>query len=164
MRCITSAKFTMTATLLHVDNAYSEPVTDPDLGGWVDAQDPLTGEIVHKWVPGQHADIVSTPVDETVVGDFECIARGMSTNNRYGSNENFGNEYTNIDMVRLWVPAHVRIKKSDRVYNIRKDGTTLWIDDDGQPVTFNVNGVTPQFNGPFNMHTETFVLLERVEF
>jgi hypothetical protein len=165
MRCITGAKFTMTATLLHINDNYSEPVDpgNPD-GSWVQSQDPLTGEIVNKWEPGTHSDVLDTVVDETVVGDFECVARGMSINSRYGSGEDFGKDYKNIDMVRLWVPVHVRIKKSDRVYNIRNGNTTLWLDDDGKPVTFNVNGVTPQFNGPFNQHNETFALLERVEF
>lgn len=164
MRCLTSAKFTMTATLLHINEGYTEPVSDPTVGSWVEAQDPLTGEIVNKWQPGRHFDDVLTPtVDERVVGDFPCVARGTSTSDRYGSNENVGKNYQNLDIVRMWVPNNVVVKKSDRVTNIRKDGVTLWIDNDGSPVTFNVNGVIPQF-GPFNQHLETFLLLERTEF
>jgi hypothetical protein len=162
MGCLTGAKYTMTATLLHVVNDYA-PV-DSTEGSWVESQDPLTGQIVNKWQPGSHEDDVLTPdVDETTVGDFKCVARGTSTSDRYGSTEKFGKDYQNIDIVRMWVPTSTRIKKSDRITNIRNGNTTLWIDDDGQPITFNVNGVIPQF-GPFNAHVEDFLLLERVGF
>lgn len=160
MGCINAAKYTMTATLLHVDNDYVDPDTPTDVGQWVESQDPITGEIVSVWQPGGVAP--TSPDVQTTVGDFNCVARGMSTSNRYGSTENFGKDYENVDLVRLWIPPTINIKKSDRVYNIRSAGTTLWSDDDGKPLTFNVNGITPQF-GPFNVHTETFVLLERVE-
>lgn len=163
MVCITGAKFTMRATLLHVNNDYTETVPDPTVGTWIERQDPITGEIVNQWQPGLHQDIVGTVEDETVIGDFDCVARGMSTADRFSSTERFGENYKNIDMVKLWVPASLRIKKSDRVTNIRdKAGNLLWIDDDGSAVVFNVNGVTPQL-GPFNVHTETFALLERAE-
>lgn len=162
MKCITGAKYTMTATLMHVDDNFVDSTTPADVGSWVESQDPLTGEIVNKWVPGRHEDVLTTTVDETVVGDFPCVARGFSTTARYTSTESFGDKYVNMDMVRMWVPASVRIKKSDRITNIRRNGVTLWLDDDGNPVTFNINGITPQF-GPFNQQVETFLMLERTE-
>lgn len=166
-RCITGAKFTMLATLLRQNTDYVGE-TDPAFEGeWSDSQDPLTGEVVRVWVPAETADDPQTPVNEGVPATINCVARGYSTSNRFTSTQVFGDVYKNIDVVRMWVPASTLVLKGDRVTNIRtSDGTVLWRDDSygttDRATQFNVIGVTPQL-GPFNKHTETFLMLERAE-
>lgn len=173
--CLTGARFTMSATLLHQNDNYTPGYPDiNDYGNWVNSQDPLTGEIVRVWEP--FPDEPSTPdVDESVVfGTIPCLARGIVDGGIRvaGTTERFGDTYENIDFVKLWVPSWVRISKRDRITNIKdKSGHVRWLDeefdnpnDDLPPVAtvFNVDGVTPLFNA-FNDITEQFVLLERAE-
>lgn len=166
-KCITGAKFTMRATLLRQSPDY-QGETDPNFEGeWVDSQDPLTGEIVRVWQP--HILIPDDPDTveyDPTVQSMPCVARGYSTSNRYTSNRVFGDDYKNIDTVRMWVPGNLAITKNDRITNIRDTkGRILWIEDFGSPpkaVTFNVSGIVPQL-GPFNRYIETFLILERVE-
>lgn len=168
VRCITGAKFTMQATLLRQTPDWEPDAPDPNfVGEWVDSQDPLTGEIVRVWEPNVIVvDDPDTPRDEASGIDIPCVARGYSTSNRFTSNRVFGDDYKNIDVIRMWVPAWLQVTKSDRITNIRDNtGHVLWVNDYGpvpQAVTFNVSGVVPQL-GPFNRHTETFLILERVE-
>lgn len=173
--CLTGARFTMSATLLHQNDPYAPGGIDvEDYGTWVESQDPLTGEIVRVWKP--YEDTPDTPdVDESVTfGNINCIARGIVDGGIRvaGTTERFGDTYENIDYVKMWVPPHVRISKRDRVTNIRDaTGHIRWVDEefiDPREVSnpelyatvFNVNGVTPLFNA-FNQATEQFVLLER---
>lgn len=176
--CLTGARFNMSATLLHQNddyNPYPDPI-NPDLyGEWVESQDPLTGEIVRVWVPFEEpVDDPETPEDEGAVkiGTIPVVARGIVDGGIRvaGTTERFGDTYENIDYVKLWVPAHVRISKRDRVTNIKDaSGHIRWVDEEfsdpaidetPKATVFNVNGVTPLFNA-FNVMTEQFVLLER---
>lgn len=170
--CLTGARFNMQATLLHQWDAYS-PVPDIDIyGGYVESQDPLTGEIVRVWKP--YDNPVTPTVNEDVldIGTINCVARGIVDGGIRvaGTTERFGDTYENIDFVKMWVPAGTVISKRDRITNIRDPrGTIIWRDeeftdpredDTPRATVFNVNGVTPLFNA-FNRHTESFVLLER---
>ena len=167
--CLTGARFSMMATLLHQgdDNG---PTPDPDgYGNWVMQQDPLTGEIVRVWVP--IADDTNTPQNETVtIGEIACEARGIVDGGIRvaGTTERFGDTYENIDFVKLWVPKGIVVTKRDRITNIRdRDGHIAWLDEESianpaKSTVFNVNGVTPLFNA-FNQLTEWFILLERAE-
>jgi len=167
-RCITGAKFTMRATLLRKsDNYNGEGATDSNfIGGWTESQDPLTGEIVRVWAPVvELPDNPNTPEFDPSTSTINCVARGYSTSNRFTSTQVFGDVYKNIDVVRMWTPTSVFINKGDRVTNIRTpEGTILWVDDYSPPqaTQFNVIGATPQI-GPFNKHTENFIMLERAE-
>lgn len=173
--CLTGARFTMSATLLHQNDNYTPGYPDlSDYGEWGNSQDPLTGEIIRVWEP--FPDEPSTPaVDESVVfGTIPCLARGIVDGGIRvaGTTERFGDTYENIDFVKLWVPSWVTISKRDRITNIKdKSGHVRWLDeefdnanDDLPPVAtvFNVNGITPLFNA-YNDMTEQFVLLERAE-
>lgn len=172
--CLTGARFNMEATLLHQNDPYNPDPINPDLyGEWVDSQDPLTGEIVRVWVPFE--DQPETPENEEItLGTIPCVARGIVDGGIRvaGTTERFGEDYENIDYVKLWVPPHVRISKRDRVTNIKDaTGHIRWLDeefDDPAELTppkatvFNVNGVTPLFNA-FNIMTEQYVMLERAE-
>lgn len=175
LRCLTGARFTMSATLLHRDNNYT-PVNPDSYGTWEDSQDPLTGEVVKVWVPYSNTDNPPDPGAPTV-GDIRCIARGIVDGGIRvaGTTERFGDTYENIDYAKLWVPADVRITKNDRITNIKdKHGVIQWRDEEFEDPSstdpnmklkatlFNVNGVTPLFNA-FNEVTEWFVLLERAE-
>lgn len=168
MRCMTSGRFSMNAEILGWSEVTEGDNDDVTPGSWDTYQDPITGEIFNDWTA---ADDPSTPdVNEagTSLRTVECIARGIVDGGIRvaGTTERFGDTYENIDYVKMWVPAYVKITKRDRVTNIRdrKGGNVIWRDEerDGEPPTvFNVNGVTPLFDA-FNRHVESFVLLERV--
>lgn len=169
MRCLRGPLYSMEAELVP---AYYEPTQLPapdEPGGyWESYQDPLTFEILQRWVKTNDPE---TPQDESQGGTaitFPCMARGIIDGGIRvaGTTERFGDTYENIDYVRLKVPAHVKISKRDRVTNIREraGGKVLWRDEEnnGAPTVFNVNGVTPVLDG-FNRHIENFVLLEKAE-
>lgn len=174
--CLTGARFNMQATLLHQWDDYV-PEGDIDLdeyGTWVNSQDPLTGEIIRVWKPYDNPTTPTVNEDTLSIGTINCLARGIVDGGIRvaGTTERFGDTYENIDYVKMWVPAGVRVSKRDRVTNIRDPrGNIIWRDEEftdprsnipAKATTFNVNGVTPLFDA-FNKHTENFVLLERVE-
>ena len=173
--CLTGARFTMEATLLHQNDPVvpEGDINLDDYGEWVNSQDPLTGEIVRVWKPFD--DVPETPDNEAVtLGRIPCVARGIVDGGIRvaGTTEWFGSEYRNIDFVKLWVPAHVRISKRDRVTNIKdKSGRIRWLDEEfsdpridetPRATVFNVNGVTPLYDA-FNNLVEWYVMLERAE-
>lgn len=187
--CLTGARMNMRATILHQNDQYNPFPVDPDVyGEWVDSQDPLTFEIVKIWQPLEETpDDTGTPdVNEQTFRSIPCLARGIVDGGIRvaGTTERFGDSYENIDFVKMWVPASVRISKRDRITNIKDaTGRIRWRDEEFEPINpdnpidlddpttynqylkatvFNVNGVTPLFNA-FNVMTEQFVLLERAE-
>lgn len=184
----------MTATLLHRTDAASDYVQNADgdgsdinlddYGTWEDSQDPLTGEIVKVWEPhvdsyNNYEDYFMPPGPRSVSTvsvnkDIPCIARGIVDGGIRvaGTTERFGENYENIDYVKLWIPANVIVTKRDRITNIRdRTGRVRWLDEEFYDPTdpdsslratvFNVNGVTPLFDA-FNNVVEWFVLCERV--
>lgn len=182
LRCLTSARMSMSATLLHQNTPAGSYVGDIDLdeyGDWVNDQDPLTGEIVRIWK--EHArfsgndGLFNTPDDVIVDRKVPCLARGVVDGGvRSGGNiEMFGAAYESIEYVRMWVPGNVRISKRDRVTNIRDPrGRIIWNDEEftdpldpndiPRATVFNVNGVTPLLD-PFNNVKEQFVMLQRAQ-
>lgn len=181
LKCLTAGRMTMQATLLHQNNQSGTVIGDIDLdhyGDYVNQQDALTGEIVRVWAPSNDvfpgADGQPGGGDDiTVTRSIPCIARGIVDGGIRvaGTTERFGDAYENIDFVKMWVPANVRISKRDRVTNIRDPrGRIMWRDEEFADPTnpldipkatvFDVNGVTPLFNA-FNQLTEQFVLLQR---
>lgn len=175
MKCLTGARFTMNAEVLRWSGITSGGTEEVTQGTWETYQDPITGEVLNRWVPGSETDNPATPVDETVEPfTIDCVARGIVDGGIRvaGTTERFGDTYENIDHVKLWTPPSVRLSKRDRITNIRakKNGQVVWQDEeygitesgDFRPTIFNVNGVTPLFDA-FNNHVENFVLLERAE-
>ena len=181
LKCLTAGRMTMQATLLHQNNQSGTVIGDINLdhyGDYVNQQDALTGEIVRVWAPVN--DVFPGPDgqpgggdDITVSRSIPCIARGIVDGGIRvaGTTERFGDSYENIDFVKMWVPASVRISKRDRVTNIRDPrGHIMWKDEEfvdptdpldiPKATVFDVNGVTPLFNA-FNQLTEQFVLLQR---
>lgn len=175
IQCLTAGRMTMQATLLHQNAEIPALPDDIDLnlyGAYVEAQDPLTGEIVRVWKPYDNPATPTINEDTLNIGTIPCVARGIVDGGIRvaGTTERFGDTYENIDYVKMWVPASVKISKRDRVTNIKDPrGHIIWLDEEfvdprtsEVPVAtvFNVNGVTPLLNA-FNRHTENFVLLER---
>lgn len=171
IRCLTAGRMTMSAALLHRVDQYS-PIPDlTNYGDWIDSQDPLTGQIIKVWQP--FPDLPSTPdVDESIAyARVPCVARGIVDGGIRvaGTTERFSDTYENIDFVKMWVPAGVKVSKRDRVTNLRDPrGNIVWRDEEysdpndiARASVFNVNGVTPLFDA-FNRHVESFVLLENV--
>lgn len=171
-RTLTGARFDQSATLLH-QGQQLPPEAGIDLskyGQWVNSQDPLTGEIVRIWTPyDDPTPDVNTP-DNITIAPIKCLARGIVDGGIRvaGTTEWFGADYRNIDFVKMWVPPKTIITKRDRITNITdKSGHIQWLDEEfesnpDRATVFNVNGVTPLFNG-FNRLVEKFVLLERAE-
>lgn len=171
VKCLTGARFTMDAEVLRWSEITTGGDDDVTQGDWGTYQDPITGEILNDWVPGVPDNPATTTVVETrTLRTISCVARGIVDGGIRvaGTTERFGDTYENIDFVKMWVPASVRLSKRDRITNIRakKGGRVIWVDeeyDDGsRPTVFNVNGVTPLFDA-FNNHVENFVLLEKVD-
>jgi len=181
IQCLTAGRMTMTATLLHQTEVgggvIDGDIDDGQYGDWVRSQDPLTNEIVRVWQPkppvnpyDPYSGLPDTGI--VVAPSIPCIARGIVDGGIRvaGTTERFGDTYENIDYVKMWVPASVKISKRDRVTNIKDPrGHIMWVDEEfSDPRTdetpratvFDVNGVTPLFNA-FNRMTEQFVLLQR---
>ena len=161
MQCLTSARFTMKADVLRQE-FINQDDDSGDEGTWEFDQDPLSGAMIRNWVPGTPA-AGSTAATQTRT--ISCLARGIVDGGIRvaGTTERFGDTYENIDFVKMWVPAHVRLTKRDRITNIRKGSVIMWADEESDPnkaTIFNINGVTPLFDA-FNRHTEDFVLLEK---
>lgn len=174
--CLVGSRFTMSAVLLHQDSNTSNPIDMGKYGEWVRSQDPLTKEIIRVWKPYENTgnpDDPATEEDESIFVDkINCMARGVVDGGVRvgGSTEKFGDIYESIDLVKMWVPAHIKINKRDRVTNIKdSSGTLLWAEEEYhsdeeniRATVFNVNGVIPLLN-PFNAVVEQFVMLERAE-
>lgn len=168
VRCIYGARFSMTAEVLRYDTTYTPDTTDVSTGPWSINQDPVTGEIVTNWVPGKEDNPSTTDVDEAVEHVIvPCFTQGIYNSGirASGADERFGAEYFNIEFVKMWVPAGVKISKRDRVTNIKDSlGNPVWVDEeylDGTRSTvFNVQGVTPRMDA-WNRPVDQFILLEK---
>lgn len=137
-------------------------------GNWQTVQDPLTWEIIRKWVPVVDDNPDTPEVDKYSV---PCAARGIITNGitAVGTTERFGDRYMNIDFVRMSFPQGVVISKRDRITNIRDavTGRIMWLDEESpeeggefRSTVFNVQGVTPVVDG-MGRWVENVALLER---
>lgn len=161
MRCITSSRFNMIATIIRQD-IYGTPRTSTE---YANKQSALTFEVDRVWA--EDSDTVTAGVQHE---DFRCIARGIVDGGIrvVGTTERItpAGLIQSEDYVRVQFPADVALSKRDRVYNIRsaKSGVTLWKEEehDGAPTVFEVLGVTPIFD-PFGQMVEQQALLQRAE-
>jgi hypothetical protein len=162
----------MKADILRQSSGSSTPTAD---GRWEDRQDPITGEIIRVWVP-LGVDDPDTPADESLVGTFPCMARGVIDGGIRvaGTTERWGETYVDIDYCRIEFPARIIITKRDRITNIRnRKGQIIWLEEEipegptdepptFQATVFEVLGVTPVLD-PFGNHTSNVAMLERAE-
>lgn len=160
MRCITSAKFSMRATVL------SQVNFDLDALPETFRQDPDTGDIVRVWTE-QDSDPVETGIQPRVI---KCKARGIISKTTRGEGTSRGYNAAGIledtDYIMINFPANVIVTKRDRITDIKnRKGVVLWKEEEysGHPPTiFDVMGVTPMFD-PFGLHIENHALLARAE-
>lgn len=156
----------MKADILRQTSGTSTPSAD---GQWQDYQDPITGEIIRKWIPV--GDNPTTGTNEGVgAGTFACQARGIIDGGIRvaGTTERWGETYVDIDYCRIEFPAQIILTKRDRVTNIRnRQGQILWVEEElpfvsgvFRATVFNVLGVTPVID-PFGKHTSNVAMLER---
>lgn len=173
LRGITTARYSMKATIIRPSSPSADPTDTSQTGQWVEQQDPDTGEIVRVWQPVDvnYSDNPDVADSTARVDEIWCMARGIVDGGirAAATTESFDTIYRNVDIINIWVPKKYRITKRDRVTNIRsKDGTILWRDEELEGTTdiratvFNVNGVVPVFD-PFNRQIDNFCLLERAE-
>lgn len=169
VKCITSVRFNMKADILRQSDGESTPTAE---GEWKDEQDPITGEIIRKWVPV--GDNPTTPENEgALVGSMPVMARGIIDGGIRvaGTTERWGETYVDIDYCRIEFPAKYILTKRDRITNIRnRKGQILWLeeelgrDNNGlgsfRATVFEVKGVTPLID-PFGNHTSNVAMLER---
>jgi hypothetical protein len=150
----------MTAEILKWEGLLDGGIEEVTEAAWVNYQDPITGEFRSRWSAGPE---LAVPTARIVV---PCIARAIVDGGIRvaGTTERFGEDYLNVDYVRMWVPAHVKITKRDRVTNISHKNEIMWMDEeyDGAPraTVFNVNGVAPLFDA-FNKLVEQSVTLQK---
>jgi hypothetical protein len=142
---------------------------DTTPGHWEAYQDPITFEIMNRWIPGASVNDPETPQNELALPvTIPCMARGIVNAGirAAATTESFGDNYENVDYIKLKVPAYVTVTKRDRITNIRqkKGGRILWKNEesDGRATVFNVNGVVPIMDG-FNNLLEWYVMLERTD-
>lgn len=164
MVCLTSARFNMKADILR-QTVNNDPVNTA--GEWVNQQDPESGEIIRVW-SSVTTDDPDTPEDDVKQATFRCLARGIIDGGIRvaGTTERWSEAYENVDYVRIWFPAGVRISKRDQITNIRgSNNQVIWREEeepDSPPSVFSVTGVTPIVD-PFGRHIENMALLERAE-
>jgi hypothetical protein len=162
MGCLATAKMSMLMDILKASNSPEATLS----GNWEIVQDPESGEVLRTWVDDDPS--TTNVVEGDVISAVPCIARAVlgSGLNNVGNTEKFEDVYTNIEWVKMQVPAGTSITKRDRVTRIRDlKGNLVWKDeerDDSPATVFNVMGVTP-IMGPFNNVIEYLVLLKRAD-
>lgn len=174
--CITSSRFTMTATVLRAGVVVEEV---PEGGGdpvqvvKKYERDPVSGEIIREWeeiVVDHDANPETAPIENPDAYTIKCQATPMITNglNAQGSTERFTSkgDYEVADFVRLTFPKEIVLTRRDKITNIRDEkGKILWVEDErtGAPGTiFNCNGTAPVMD-VYNNHLENYTMLERAE-
>lgn len=171
MRCLRSPLYSMEAEILHWEGVTEgDPEETVGQGTWESYQDPITFEILNRWVPANLDDPDTTLVDESggFVKTIPCMARGIVNAGirAAATTESFGDTYQNVDFIKLKIPPYVTVTKRDRITNIREtaDGRILWRNEesDGAATVFNVNGVVPIMDS-FNHLIEWVALLERAD-
>jgi hypothetical protein len=170
MACLTSARYTMLADVLRQGAGNDEQVNVSEQGHYEMDQDPVTLEIIRKWVPVTDDEDPTAPK----VWSIPCQVNGIIDGGIRvaGTTERFDKDYQNIDYVRMLFGANETITKRDRITNIRnrRTGQIIWKDEeigvDGsgeyRATVFNVNGVTPITNYR-GRPIENFANLERAD-
>lgn len=160
MRCLSSAKLNMRATVLKASGSPEGNET----GRWQVIQNVDSGAIEKFWVVGK----VDVSGYADALENVPVLARGVLNAGLVGAGdtEKFGDIYQNIDWVKMQFPAWADITVRDRVTSIRdQKGNVIWRDttiQDSPPMEFDVMGITPIVN-PFGQANEYTALLKRAE-
>jgi hypothetical protein len=169
MRCLTSVRFNMLATVLnnYAPDGAADLDTEVHGGHWVTDQDPDTGAIKRRWVEDVAAP--SLPGRTSVVNvdrfDIECYVRGFPEVGFRSSanNESFlGGLYRPFEAIQMIFPAKYVLNNRQVVTNIRgRNKQILWVEEEtGLPTVFEVQGTTPTFD-PFGRHIDSLAVLKR---
>lgn len=172
MRCLTSIRYNMFATILNDFAPESGKDVDTQVKGghWETVQDEETGAIRRLWVEDEvTATPPSSPGTNWQVNsnrfDIECSVTGFTeVGFRSSANtENFlKGDYTAIEVVQMKFPPRYVLNRRQFVTNIRgRDKTILWLEEEtGQPTVFEIQGVVPTFD-PFGRHLDNLAVLKR---
>lgn len=158
MRCITSARYTMTATVLSQGGHDTTPESP------FAAQDPDTGTINRAWVRD-----TDTLTANDQLRTIKCNARGIISKSTSGGGTSTKITAAGIlddtDYVLMDFSASEILSKRDRVTDIKnRKGDLLWVEEEHTlaPTVFQVMGVTPMLD-PFGMHIANHAVLARAE-
>jgi hypothetical protein len=167
MRCLTSVRFNMTATVLNYAPD-AEHVDDAIAGGHFEViQDPDTGAIQKIWVEDQTVATTDEDKARQIINRFDipCLARGFTELGfRSSANTQSFNDgvYQAVEVIQVTFPAQYQLNRNQFITNIRgRDKRPLWIEEEtGQPTVFEVQGVTPTFD-PFGRHMANIAVVNR---
>jgi len=167
MRCLTSVRFNMTATVLDYAPR-ADAVDEAIVGGhYVTIQDPDTGAIQQVWVEDQAVVPAYNNSPRVAINryDLPCFARGFTELGFRSSanNQSFDDGvYRATEVIQVTFPAQYSLNRSQFITNIRgRDKRPLWIEEEtGEPTVFEVQGVTPTFD-PFGRHIDNIAVLNR---
>lgn len=173
MRCLTSARFNMSALLMVPGTAPdADPNTGTPNGQYEYQQDPDSGALVRVWVPATDEIPESqAAVEEGLMEGrrFKCMARGFTDGGIRvaGTTERWSSRGTidTVDFITIKFPKNVILTRRDRVTDIRNsEAELLWKEEefDNSATIFEVNGVTPIVD-PWGKHIENSALLQRAE-
>lgn len=168
VQCIFGAKFTMVATV--VSRLVVNQGEATGAGTYVYDQDPVTKEIKMKFVAATDPDLVPGSLMDTAEYDIPCYARGYTDlGYRSSANKEFylKGDYTPFEAIEFTFPAkYTMVSRQSFIKNIRRhvDATdAFWTEEEtGEPTVFQVQGVTPVFDG-FGKHVANTTVLLRSE-
>lgn len=166
MRCITSARFNMTATVLNrIDETVDqEAVPVASAGHYETRQDPDTFGLKRVWVadpaparPGMSPNLSSF--------DVPCLVRGFTDLGFRSSANTEGflrGDYNPTEVISMTFPSRFILNRRQYVTNIRNKTTKImWMEEEnGTATVFEVQGVTPGFD-PFGRHVDNTAILKR---
>jgi len=165
MKCLRSARYNMSAEIVHTEGPSNPTPSEVSTGHWEWQQDEY-GELHYVWVEDETPE---TPEEGDVTVEnwtFPCMARGYVGTGLQGggTGEEFGNRYEAIDTIRIWFSPEQRISKNDQITNIRGPHGIIWKEEElgGLPTKFDVMGVTPLIDH-LGRHVESYALCERSE-
>lgn len=136
-------------------------------GHWETYQDEETGGIRQRWV--EDAVAPSLPGRTATVDiarfDIECYARGFNeVGFRSSANTEFFTDgrYMPFEVIQMTFPAKYVLNRRQYITNIRgRNKQILWLEEEtGLPTVFEVQGVTPNFDG-FGKHVDNLSVLRR---
>jgi hypothetical protein len=157
MRCLLSARFTMTAKVLrqYVDN-------DVVTGHYEYRQDPESGAIERVWVETDPDD----PNASALIIECEVKPIINSGMKGAGTTEEWGSRVFDVEWVKMTFSAKDVLSRRDQITEIRDStGALMWQEEEISgtvPTKFNIVGVTP-IADPFGQHVENMALMRRAE-
>lgn len=179
MRCLTGARYTMTAAKLIqsrpdvVDGQDGSVVLPSGEGHYEIVQDPDSGAIERVWRPASTSNTLpgSDDIDandNSGIYTFQCSARGFTDGGIRvaGTTERWSTRgyVDTVDRLTLKFPPNVYLSRRDRITLIRDKASrkVIWKEDDGYPTVYEVDGVTPVID-MYGTVIENSALLTRAE-